>query len=83
MDKTSRYLLLDNNLLTVKGVKQVVELGERQAVFKLEGNTLTVRGNGLNAVRLDREQGVVVLEAPTVSSIGYRQGGIGLKGLLK
>ena len=73
----------DNNVLTVKGVAQVVEISEKQAIFKLENNTLTVKGSGLNVTRLDREQGVVVLDVSTLSSLTYRQGGISLKGLFR
>lgn len=75
-------LCYDNNLLTVKGVRQVVEIGERQAVFKLEGDLLTVRGGGLNVTKLDKEQGIVVFEVKNISSLSYRQAGI-IKGLFK
>ena len=73
----------DNNLLTVKGVQQVVEISEKQAVFKLDGNTMTVRGSGLNVIKLDKEQGVVVLEVSALSGITLRQGGVSLKGLFR
>ena len=73
----------DNNVLTVKGVAQVVEISEKEAVFKLENNTLTVKGSGINVTKLDREQGVVVLEVSTLSSLTYRQSGINLKGLFR
>ena len=73
----------DNNVLTVRGVAQVVEISEKEAVFKLENNTLTVKGSGLNVTRLDREQGVVVLEVSTLSALTYRQSGITLKGLFR
>ena len=73
----------ENNVLTVKGIAQVVEISEKQAIFKLEKNTLTVKGSGLNVTKLDREQGVVVLEASALTSLTYRQSGINIKGLFR
>ena len=73
----------DNNVLTVRGVVQVVEISEKQAIFKLENNTLTVRGTGLNVTKLDKEQGVVVLDVSTLSGLTYRQSGISIKGLFR
>lgn len=73
----------DNNVLTVKGVAQVVGISEREAIFKLEHNTLTVKGAGINVTKLDREQGVVVLELTTLTSLTYRQSGVSLKGLFR
>ena len=73
----------DNNVLTVKGVAQVLEISEKQAIFKLESNTLTVKGSGLNVTKLDREQGVVVLDVSTLAGITYRQSGVNLKGLFR
>ena len=73
----------DNNVLTVKGVAQVVGISEKEAIFKLESNTLTVKGSGINVTKLDREQGVVVLEVSTLSSLTYRQSGISIKGLFR
>ena len=70
----------DNNVLTVKGVAQVMEISEKQAVFKLENNTLTVKGSGLNVTKLDKEQGVVVMDVTTLASLTYHQGGLGIKG---
>ncbi|MCH5157292.1 MAG: hypothetical protein J1G02_05410 [Clostridiales bacterium] len=73
----------DNNIFTVKGVKQVMEISEKQASFKLENNTLTVKGSGLNVIKLDKEQGVVVLEVSSLTSLGYRQSGVSIKGLFR
>lgn len=72
-----------NNLLTVNGVVQVVEISEREAQLKLSQNTLIVKGTGLNVVKLDREQGVLQLETESISQIAYRQSGLNLKGLFK
>ena len=76
-------LIFDNDVLTVKGVVQVVSISEKEAIFKLDGKTLTVRGSGLNLARLDKEQGVVVLEVKSLSGLTYRQGGMSFKGLFK
>lgn len=76
-------LIFDNNLLTVKGVTQVVEISEKEAVLKLANNTLTVKGSGLNVIKLDKEQGVVVLEVTSLSTLSYRQGGLSIKGLFR
>ena len=75
--------IFENNVLTVRGVVQVVEISERQAVLKLEGDTLTVKGSGLNVTKLDKEQGVVVLEVSTLISLTLRQSGINIKGLFR
>ena len=77
------FFCFENNVLTIRGVKQVVEIGEKQAVLKLDGNTLTVRGTGLNVAKLDREQGTVVLEVGALSSLNYKQSGLSLKGLFR
>ena len=78
-----QYLAFDNNVLTIKGIKRVVEIGERQATFGLDGETLTVKGAGLNVVKLDREQGVVLLEVKTLASLAWRKGALSLKGLFR
>ena len=76
-------LVYDNNTLTVRGIEQVVEISEKEAQFKLSNNTLWVRGSGLNVTKLDKEQGVVVLEVKSISSLTYRQNGLGIKGLFR
>ena len=76
-------LVYDNKTLTVRGIQQVVEITEKEAQFKLAANTLCVRGSGLNVTKLDKEQGVVVLDVTSISSITYRQSGLGLKGLFR
>lgn len=73
----------DNGILTVRGIVRVVELAEKQAVFKLQDNTLAIRGSGLNVTKLDKEQGVVVMEVKSLSSLVYRQNGLSFKGLFK
>lgn len=73
----------ENGLLTIRGVARVTEISERQAVLRLEGKVLTVRGSGLNVAKLDKEQGVVVMEAASVASIAYHQAGMSIKGLFK
>ncbi len=83
MSEKNHALTYNGGTLTVNGVVQVVEIGEREAVFKLDGKVLTVRGSRLNVVRLDREQGVVVLETASLSSLTYRQSGLSVKGLFK
>lgn len=77
-------LVFDNKTLTVKGVEQVVAISDKEATFKLSGNTLTVKGSGLNVTKLDKEQGVVVLEVASISSITYRAQALsGIKGLFR
>ena len=84
MSEKVHSLIFDNNTLTVKGIEQVVEISEKEAVFKLSNNTLTVKGSGLNVTKLDKEQGVVVLEVGTLSSITYRAHALsGIKGLFR
>ncbi len=82
-EKTDHSLIYAEGTLTVKGIRQVVEIDERQAVFKLEQKTLTLRGSGFNVVRLDREQGVAVLETTGVATITYRASGLSVKGLFR
>ena len=81
--KKPHSLSYQNNLLTVTGVVQVVEVSETLAQLKLGDQTLTVRGSGLNIVKLDKTDGVVQLETQRVHQLTYRQGGGGLKGLFK
>ena len=76
-------LCAENNVLTVRGVKQVVEISEKEAQLKLFDNTLNIRGNGLNVIKLDKEQGVVVMEYVSPTSLAFRQGGMTLKGLFR
>lgn len=73
-----------NNVLTVSGVASVVEISEKEAQLRLSHSVLTVKGVGLNVVKLDREQGSVVLEAQSVSQLAYRKVGFtGLKGIFR
>ena len=77
-------LNFDNHLLTVKGIEQVVEISEKEAQFKLADSTLTVKGSGLNVTKLDKEQGVVVMEVGTLTSLTYRAHALsGIKGLFR
>ena len=77
-------LIFDNKTLTVKGVEQVTSISEKEAVFKLGDQTLTVKGSGMNVTKLDKEQGVVVLEVTAVQSITYRAHALsGIKGLFR
>ena len=77
----SHSFSFDNNILTVKGVAQVVEIAEKQSLLKLsDNNTMTIKGSGLNVTKLDKEQGVVVMEVNTLTSLSYHQGGLGIKG---
>ena len=77
-------LIFDNNTLTIKGIEQVVSIGEKEAQFKLSDNSLTIKGSGLNVTKLDKEQGVVVLEVGQLHSIAYRAHALsGIKGLFR
>ena len=81
--KRPHSLTYVNNLLTISGVQQVLEVSATTAQLKLSDQTLTVRGTGLNIVKLDKAEGVVQLETQRVQQLTYRQGGTGLKGLFK
>lgn len=83
MAEKQHSLTFDNNVLTVKGVTQVVGISEKEAHFKLPSNTLTVKGSGLNVVKLDKDQGIVVLETSALTSLTYRQSGLNVKGLFR
>ena len=82
-EKEKHSLVYDNNTLTVRGIAQVIEISEKEAQFKLSDKTLVVKGSGLNVIKLDKEQGVVVLEVATLTSLAYRQSGLSLKGLFR
>lgn len=86
-DKTERKLphslSYSNGTVTVNGVIKVVAVSEKEAQFKLSESSLSIKGSGLNVTKLDREQGVVQLEAGNVQSFTYRQNGVGLKGLFR
>ena len=82
--KKPHGLTYQNNLLTISGVVQVVEVSASMAQLQLSQQTLVVRGSGINIVKLDKAEGVVHLETQRVQQITYRQGGgAGLKGLFK
>ena len=77
-------LTFDNHMLTIKGIEQVVAISDKEAVFKLSDNTLTVKGSGLNVTKLDKEQGVVVMEVGQLASMTYRAHALsGIKGLFR
>lgn len=83
MAEKQHSLTYCNNTLTINGISQVISISSKEAELKLEKNTLFVRGNGLNVSKLDKEQGVVVLETQSISSLTYRQSGMSLKGLFR
>ena len=84
MSEKKHSLTFDNNLLTVRGIEQVVAISEKEAAFKLSNDSMTVKGSGLNVVKLDKEQGVVALEVGQLSSITYRAKALsGIKGLFR
>ena len=84
MSEKTHSLIFDNHTLTVKGVEQVVAISDKEAIFKLSDNTLTVKGSGLNVTKLDKEQGVVILEVSQLTSVTYRAHALsGIKGLFR
>ena len=84
MAEKQHSLIFDNHSLTIKGVEQVVAISEKEAQFKLSDSSLTVKGSGLNVIKLDKEQGVVVLEVSQLTSITYRAHALGgIKGLFR
>lgn len=76
-------LSYSNGVITVNGVVKVVSVSEKEAQFKLSESLLFIKGSGLNVTKLDREQGLVQLEAGNVQSFTYRQGGLSFKGLFR
>ena len=70
----------DGKTINIVGVVRVVQISEKECVFRLDGQTLAVKGDGLNVVRLDKERGEVALETDKLSSVTYR-GGATLMGL--
>ena len=70
----------DGKTINIVGVVRVVQISEKECVFRLDGQTLAVKGDGLNVVRLDKERGEVTLETDKLSSVPSR-GGATLKGL--
>ena len=84
MSEKLQALTFENRLLTIKGIEQVVAISDKEAAFKLADSALTVKGSGLNVTKLDKEQGVVVLEVTQLSSITYRAQALsGIKGLFR
>ncbi len=83
-DKTKPHSLnYCNNILTVNGVMQVVEISEKEAQLKLSDTTLFIKGSGLNVTKLDREQNVVQMETQSLQSLIYRHSAVGFKGLFR
>ncbi len=71
-----------DNIITFNGVTSVSALTEREAVLRLDGQTVTVRGSGLNVTSIDKDKGVAVIEVEKLVSVTYKDG-FSLKGLLK
>ena len=82
-EKQTYSLACEHNVLTVRGVTQVVEITEREAQLKLTGNSLFIKGNGLNVTKLDKDSGVVVMEYSSLSTLSFRQGAPSFKGLFR
>lgn len=81
MDK-SHSLHFQDSTLTVTGVTQVVEVDEQEARLKLDSSTLCIKGSGLNIVKLDKDQGTLLLQVKTLTSATYKQT-VGIKGLFR
>ena len=82
-EKQPYSLCCENNTLTIKGVTKVIEISDKEAQLNLSANTLFVKGSGINITRLDKEQGVVVLDYVSLTSISFRQSGVNFKGLFR
>lgn len=82
-EKQTYSFRCENNSLTINGVSKVIEISEREAQLKLQGDVLVVKGDGLNLARLDKEQGVVAMDYSRLSSLSFKGGGAGLKGLFR
>ncbi|MCM1195245.1 MAG: hypothetical protein NC332_04850 [Firmicutes bacterium] len=83
VEKQRHYLCCDNGILTIKGVTKALEITEREAQFKLAYDTVIIKGVALNVTRLDKEQGVVVMEYASLTSVAFRQNGMSIKGLFR
>lgn len=83
MSEKQHSLTYANNTLTINGVCKVISISAREAELNLDKTTLFIKGSGINVCKLDKEQGVVVLETQSVASITYRQSGLGVKGLFR
>lgn len=73
----------ENNALAVNGVTKVIEVTDREAQLKLASTILVVKGEGVNITRLDNDKGVVALDYSRLTSLSFRQGSQGFKGLFK
>lgn len=80
MQQSKQGFCFDGGNVSVDGVDKVVQISDKECIFRLDGQTLVVRGVGLNVVKLDKEQGVVVLEVDKFVSATYRDNNP-LKGL--
>ena len=74
---------MQNKTLTITGVSKVIEITDKEAQLKLDSTTLTVKGSGINITRLDKDQGVVAVDYSAITSLSFRQGSVGLKGLFR
>ncbi len=76
-------LSFERDVLTLKGITQVVEVSPKLALFKISNGSVTVKGEGINIAKLDKADGTVILETKRLDSITYKQGMGGIKGLFK
>lgn len=68
--KISRSLNYSNGILTLSGVKEVVEFSEKEVEIALFDKGLVIKGNGLKVSSFDAESGNLKLEGD-VDGINY------------
>lgn len=73
-------LLVEENTLTIYGIVAVCEVSPKQAQFKLDGCTLTVKGSDINMTKLDKAEGLAQCQTGQITSVTYHRA-VSLKGL--
>lgn len=65
-------LRYENGKVTVTAVKEVASFDEKQAVLRLNGGLVTIKGNGFKLEEMGTKSGVFCMEA-TVSTVEYHE----------
>lgn len=65
-------LVVDNNKkVSISGVESVNSIFEKEVEVTLAGHRLVIKGTGLNASKLNVEEGTLSVEGEEISSVNY------------
>ena len=71
-DKNQSLTLINKNILTIKGIENVISITENEANIIVCGEVLNIKGTNLTADKLSLEQGEIVILG-NITSLKYEQ----------